>query len=112
MAVIEFSSGGIITLTNDHIHGAVRFAIPDGTPWSRNEVRFWTRRQPLNEFGYLYIALFILGTYARYYPDKWQLDVQLCTPLALATEALVALAEERMAWLALNELTRVCFVPE
>jgi hypothetical protein len=61
--------------------------------------------QPLNEFGFIYVALFIAGNYARYYPDRWVSDVENSTPLALAIEELLAVAETRMPWLILSELS-------
>ena len=110
--LVDFPSGGLITLRNEENSEPVRFVVPDGTTWTQNEIRFWTERQPLNEFGYLYVALFIAGNYARYYPDLWLLDVEACNPLALAIEQLMSLAEQRMAWLTLSELSRVYFVVE
>ena len=74
------------------------------------QVKFWPSDQPLNEFGYLYVALFIAGNYTRYFPDKWLMDVETSTPLAVAIEELTELAEWRAPWLCLGELARTCFV--
>jgi hypothetical protein len=108
---IELNSGGLLSIGTDPVWGGFRgFNIPHGSPWTQEEVRCWTASRPLNEFGYLYVALFIVGNYARYYPDKWLQDVETCSPLALAIEELISVAERRMAWLALSELSRICFV--
>jgi hypothetical protein len=77
-----------------------------------DDCRFWPEAVPLNEFGYLYVALFIAGNYARYYPDRWVLDVENSTPLALATEELIRVADSRLPWLALSELERKYYVEE
>ena len=105
-----------VMVTRFHLSGdddlkTSQFKIPNGSMWDEEEVRFWPTHQPLNEFGYLYVALYIAGNYARYYPDKWLCDVEQSTPLALAVEQLVHIVEQRMALLAYNELSRTCHVP-
>lgn len=86
------------------------FSVPNGSMWRKSETRFWPVQEPLNEFGYLYAALFIAGSYARYYPDKWLWDVEQNSPLALAIEQVVNIAEQRMALLACSELSRTYLV--
>jgi hypothetical protein len=86
------------------------FSIPHGATWDYRETRFWCSNQPLNEFGFIYVALFIVGNYARYYPDRWLLDVENSTALALAVEELLAVADTRMAWLTLSELDRKVYL--
>ena len=85
--------GGIVEFTDDPINGAGRFHIPHGSSWNTEEVRFWPSDQPLNELGFLYVALFIAGNYTRYFPDKWLKDVEASAPLAVAIEELTELAE-------------------
>lgn len=112
-SVRETPSGGgaIIDVTMDAINGApIPLSVPHGAPWTDEEMWFWSSNQPLNEFGYLYVALFIAGNYARYFPDKWLTDVETSTPLALAIEELMELAAWRAPWLSLGELGRTCFV--
>ncbi len=55
---------------------------PKGAMWNSNEIRFIPSSSALNEFGYLYIGLYILGNYARYFPDKWISDVEDGSPHA------------------------------
>ena len=103
--------GGILDITMyDPVNGSPRFRIPHCALWTDDEVRFWPANQPLNEFGYLYVALFIAGNYTRYFPDKWLADVESSTPLAIAIEELTELAEWRVPWLCLCELARNCYV--
>jgi hypothetical protein len=66
----------------------------------------------MNEFGYLYLGLYILGNFARYFPDRWMPDVETGSPLALAAEEFMSMAEWRMALLTLSELSRAYFVPK
>jgi hypothetical protein len=65
-----------------------------------------------NEFGYIYLALYILGNYARYYPDKWLADVEKNSPLALAVDEFIHVVEQRLALLTYGELARTYFVPD
>ncbi len=72
----------------------------------------WTNSPPLNEFGYLYVAIYLAGNYARYFPDKWLLDVETSTPLSLAIEELCTMCEWRVPWLALCELDQTLHVQD
>ena len=109
--LIEYEDGGVIEWTSGNTSELFDMNIPHGTTWNSDEIRFWTDSRPLNEFGYLYVALFICGNYARYYPDKWILDVEKNSSLALAVEELVRLAESRMPLLSLSEMGRSYLFP-
>ena len=85
--------------------------MPHATTWSTKEIQFWPSEQPLNEFGFIYVALYILGNYARYFPDQWMRDVEQSSPLALAVEELLAMVAVRMPLLTLSEMERTYFVP-
>lgn len=67
---------------------------------------------PLNEFGYFYVAIFIAGNYARYYPDLWLEDIKVHFDLCLFLEILSEEAINRVAILTLMELTRKIYVFE
>ena len=103
----DYPGGGYISLTTDVAstdQGGL--VLPPASATNKEEFRCWMGPQPLNEFGYIYVALFIVGNYARYYPDRWVHDVESSAPLALVTEELLAIAEARMPWLTLGELAR------
>jgi hypothetical protein len=74
------------------------------------EVKFWPEDQPLNEFGFHYIALFIAGNYARYYPDWWMRDIETSSPLALSVERLIHIASIKLPLLTLSELSKTSFI--
>jgi hypothetical protein len=99
----EAPQGGFLTVITDHNTIPGGYGIPNGINWHRSEVRLWPTKKPLNEFGYLYVGLYIAGNYARYYPDKWLSDVERNSPLALGVEELVYIAEQRMALLSYGE---------
>ena len=104
----HLNNGGIITLHGNYGH----CRIPQGLAEDADNVYFWPRERPLNEFGMMYVALFICGNYARYYLDLWIRDVERHSAVALAVEELIHVAEQTMALLTLSELSRVYLVPE
>jgi len=86
--------------------------MPPAATITTEEWRMWMNSPSLNEFGYLYVAIYLAGNYARYYPDKWLLDVETSAALSLVIEELCALCEWRMPWLAMCELDKNLYVPE
>lgn len=108
---MEFPSGGIISWIHNSRDGAAIRYFPNGTNFNRDGFYCWPTIQPLNEFGYIYVALFICGNYARYYPDRWLYDVEKNTLLALAIEEFIKVAENRLPLLSLSEMTRMYHVP-
>jgi hypothetical protein len=111
VSFLEMPSGGIIGWSRQSDEEPVRFRVTSGTSWTPDEIRFWVSDQPLNEFGFIYLALYIAGNYARYFPDLWMRDVERSSQLALVIEELLAMAADRMPLLALSVLERVYFVP-
>ena len=107
---IELPSGGIVQWHEEVGDTSALRKLPHATMVHSKEVRFWPEDQPLNEFGYLYYALFIAGNYARYYPDWWLRDIERATPLALAVEQLMKISSEQLPLLTLSELSRHLFV--
>ena len=69
LIILEAASGLILQWQEDTISGKFVLQLPHATMWTAQEVRFWPKVQALNEFGYLYVALFLAGNYARYFPD-------------------------------------------
>ena len=83
---------------------------PNGFNSDCRLVWFFSGSSLLNEFGYLYTSLFICGNLARYYPDRWIKEIEKSSDLAIAISALLNLATERMAVLALSEMARVYYI--
>jgi YaaC-like Protein len=80
--------------------------LPHSTSITSEEVFFSCSSQNLGEFGYLYVALHLLGNFARYYPDLWMKHIDSCSPLASAAEDLCTHALSRLPLLSLSELSR------
>lgn len=110
LTVTERHSGCIITIQSlPDLRSFCSF--PIGSTYSPTEVFFSASNVPLNEFGFFYYAFFILGTYARYYPDIWIRDIEENTHLCLAVEALIEGFNQRVPLLALSEMQRNLYVP-
>jgi hypothetical protein len=56
VSFLEMPSGGIIGWSRQSDEEPVRFRITSGTSWTPDEIRFWVSDQPLNEFGFIYLA--------------------------------------------------------
>jgi hypothetical protein len=103
--------GGQLTLEiKEGMH--VYLPVPQCCAINKNQMRFWPGKVHLNEFGFYYLAMYILGNIARYYPDKWLRDVERATPIALAAERLLSVARDRIPLLALSEMSRTYYVLE
>jgi hypothetical protein len=109
--ITEWSSGLNIKAKNS-FGTRVDIRLPHGINVSKSDVRVFPLNVSLNEFGLLYVALYIVGNYARYFLDRWLADVDRSTPLALGVEELISQAERRMPLLALSEFTRNFLIPE
>ncbi len=110
--ISELGTGCVIVISEDWVNSPVGMPMPPAAMIAPEEWRMWTNSPCLNEFGYLYVALFLAGNYARYYPDQWMLDVERSTPLGLAIEELCEISEWRVPWLTLCELGRTLLVNE
>jgi hypothetical protein len=114
----EFTDGGLITFKtcncamyyNPYKNRALMF--PPGMALDSNNYMFYDDYAPLNGFGMYYVALFIIGNYARYYPDMWIKDIQYSSPLSLFVEELIDFAENMLPLLTLCELSRRYYVAE
>jgi hypothetical protein len=60
----------------------------------------------LNEFGLCYAGLFILGNYARYFPEQWMRDVEEFSELAFLAYEFLSTVELRVPLLCLNEMSQ------
>ena len=106
---VEIGTGVQIVIRTDWVNGLV-VPFPPAAMIDKTEWRMWANNPRMNEFGFLYLALFLAGNYARYFPDKWLFDVEVATPLGLAIEELCEISEWRAPWLTLCELDMTLFV--
>ena len=110
----KLSSGGVFTVKSNILdinYPEIRTQWPSSACTRHPISHFWPSVQCLNEFGFIYIALFIVGNYTRYYPDFWMRDVEETTDLGAVIEELTNVAERRMGILALSELSFQYHVP-
>jgi hypothetical protein len=107
----EISGNGlIIDVTNTEQYREVPFEYPNGINAVESEVSLCSESMRLNEFGNIYVSLFILSNIARYYPDVWIWHIENQTPLSLVAAEFCEKSAERMALMAYSELSRVAFL--
>jgi hypothetical protein len=105
----EFHEG--VQINIEPMLGRQMRRFPQGSMWTTDEIRFWPSWVPLNEFGYIYFGLYIVGNYARYFPDIWMQHLEASSPLAVAVGQMMDVAQQRMALLTLNALTHKQHLP-
>lgn len=86
-------------------------SLPHSTCINGRDIYFSCADHGVGEFGYLYLALHMLGNFARYYPDHWLKHIELHSPLASAAIDLCDFSLSRLPLLSLSEMTRRYHVP-
>ena len=113
-----YGSGGLITshdYSSEYYHNPYKYhyvGFPPGVSWDSHIYMFYDNYAPLNGFGMYYVALFIIGNYARYYPDFWMKDIENSSPLSLVIEELLKDAAIALPLLTLSELCQIYYVME
>lgn len=108
----EILGGAEIRIAQDWVSGTCGMNMPPAATHSVSELRYMYEIKCLNEFGLFYVALFILGNYARYFPDRWLSDIERTTELAMAVEVLCSIAQWRVPFLTLCELDGILYAFE
>lgn len=109
----DLGNGGIIKIQSlpDLITSEYKIRFPSCSCPSFPDLYFWSEKYYLNEFGFLYVSLYIIGNYSHYFADKWVSDVENYTELAFLASNLVRVAEDRMFLLTLSELAGEYLIP-
>lgn len=107
----RFGGGGTVRVdfTNASYSNAT---VPSHCNLNRDDILFWTNDSPQNEFCYIYLSLYILGNFARYYPDLWMKAVEENHPIATVSERFFEIVEARMPLCTLSEMSRSYFLPK
>lgn len=104
--LIEMSgSSFIVRISVPPKFGAIPVSYPKGFQSEVDEVFFSTRHSALNEFGFYYLGIYMLGNYARYHPESWMADVENSTQLSIVADTFISSLEQRVPLLTLSELS-------
>jgi YaaC-like Protein len=109
VSFLDLVNGGLLTFTESFMVDQwfpLSMSFPPAQIVFDDEILFWDQPQSLNEFGFFYVALFICGSYARYFPDRWMKDIEVDAPIVQSIEEIVHLAEQRVPLLTLSVLER------
>lgn len=107
--LIEPKHGLILSIRGEPSNIRKHF-VPDGVSIDDQDSYLWDLDSPLNEFGYYYVGLYILGNYVRYYPDLWMRDVENSSDLFLAASEFIETAKHRIPVVSMSEMTRTSWV--
>lgn len=112
MRVTIHHHGQGITLKWRYSHGDLQFgvSVPPSIQLEDSLIHFFSKVDFLNEFGLMYCGLFILGMYARYYPERWMADVEMTSELALSALEFLDICESRLPVCALAEFSKTAYV--
>ncbi len=83
---------------------SVTMDIPEGIAENCKDVFLSTDVMKLNEFGYLYVGLFLLSNLVRYYPDVWGAHIEKNSDFIVACARFVEHALQRLPVLAYSEI--------
>ncbi|MEM7663037.1 MAG: YaaC family protein [Pseudomonadota bacterium] len=64
----------------------VQARLPRSISYLAEETYFYADDHNLNEFGLIYVGLYILGNLARYYPDVWMWHIEKSSALAIVSD--------------------------
>jgi hypothetical protein len=110
LAINEFPAGFQIEVSQIPSWWAKGVTFPEGISISVDQVFMFSESQTLNEFGYYYVATYIAGMFARYYPDLWSKHIEYGTQLYHLVEMLCATAVERAPLHLLQVFEKCVFV--
>jgi hypothetical protein len=102
----QFDRGVILNLILPAGCPPVGFRFPKSHQVDDSHIFLHLEDHGLNEFGLLYVGLFIIGNYARYFPDEWMFEIEKSTDLAIIVRDFIDIVCERVPLLALSELDR------
>lgn len=105
MEFLEHASGMTIKWgyeSGDYMYG---MSLPVAIQIDSHQIYLMSEIDSLNEFGLMYVGLYILGMYSRYYPDRWISDVESSSELALSALEFLSVCENRLPVNALSEFS-------
>lgn len=107
VTIVPASSGLIFSLKLDAATAALgyQFKRPEMFLHRTDEAFFVGEGEFLNEFGYFYVGLFILGMIVRYHPQKWMGPVSKGALMTILSDEFIDLSLRRLPLLVLGTLT-------
>jgi hypothetical protein len=106
----EFYSGGGFRVEHPFDADYVDIEFPTSYTLHGEECLFTAEEAPLNEFGIYYMASYIAGMFARYYPEYWARGVEANDRTFRVVDALMSHALSRAPLLLLGELGNKYYV--
>lgn len=106
----EIKPSGIAIEVSPPANFNVQYKVPSGFSTSQNDTFFYSDDHCLNEFGYLYIGLFICSNLVRYYPHKWMEEIHKSSKTYVMVDDFMSACVSRLPWLTLSALEDTVFL--
>jgi len=89
---------------------SIQMKVPNGFSHSKDLTYFFTNDYNLNEFGYMYVGLFILSNFVRYLPQIWMSEIQKSTNAYTLIDHYLSACESRLPWTILSSLSETVYI--
>jgi hypothetical protein len=109
---LEFASGGGFNIVAPDDSDYVEISFPLGFSIRENLTLFSTEDFMLNEFGIYYLASYIAGMFARYYPEHWAKAMDSGDQTFQVIDSMMTAALNRTPLLLLGELRNRHYIYE
>lgn len=86
------------------------FSAPNGFSIDEDEIGWFSDNICFNEFGLYYICSYMLGMFARYYPDYWMKEYESSTEFAALVAEFIDAGEDRVLQLMAAEGDRKVYI--
>ena len=97
--------GGIFKYHYEAGASGENITCPGGVQYTSDELFWYVEDHSLNEFGYIYVALHMLGNFSRYYPHYWISEIERSTELSVVCDHFMQNIELRASTLIYSELS-------
>jgi hypothetical protein len=113
--IIEMPRGAIIRVNQSSFEKQVDTAVydyfsPESFSFRKDEVYFVGDGDFLNEFGYTYVGLYIMGMISRYHPQTWIKEIKNSSEITLLVDEFIDSALVRAPLLTLGQIEDTAFV--
>jgi hypothetical protein len=109
---MDFAAGAGFTLTYPETADYIAVKFPLSYTLQSAQSLFSTEDVLLNEFGIYYLASYISGMFARYYPEHWARALDTGSQTFQVIDSLMSAALMRTPLLLLGELRDRCYIYE
>lgn len=109
---MDFQNGAGFSLNYPSSADYIQAKLPPGFAIYQRETLFSADDLQLNEFGIFYVASYIAGMFARYYPEYWARSLESGNQTYQIIDSIMSAALNRAPLLLLGEFRDRCYIYE